>query len=183
MTRILLRSVLYGVALILLAGAPVWGQADQDEQRLESTGTAIDNEGASKKQDRAQALSKQFNVPASTVEDLRAKKQGWGEITIRLAMAQHLTKTDPQTYPTMNDALAKIDSMRSDNKGWGKISKDLGFKLGPVVRDAQHARQELARETRAERNDRVAKQDRVDRPDRPQRPERPERPNRPERVR
>ena len=183
MTRTLLRTILYGVAFVLLTGAPVWAQTDQDEERLQTTKADIDKDANAKKQNRVQTLSTQFNVSTDTVEDLRAKKQGWGEITVRLAMAQHLTKTDPQTYPTMNDALAKIDSMRSDNKGWGRISKDLGFKLGPVVRDAQHARQELAREARAERTDRLAKQDRVDRPDRPQRPERPERPNRPERVR
>jgi hypothetical protein len=180
MTRTFFRSILYGVALVLLAGTPVWAQADQDEERLQATHSGIDKEATSKNQNRAQALSTQFNVPASTVEDLRAKKQGWGEITIRLAMAQHLTKTDPNTYPTMNDALAKIDSMRSDNKGWGKIAKDLGFKLGPVIAEAQRARQELAREQRQTGTDRVAKQDRTDRP---QRPERPERPNRPEHVR
>jgi hypothetical protein len=183
MTRTFFRSILYSVALVFLASTPVWAQANQDEERLQATRADIDKDANSTKQNRVQALSTQFNVSTDTVEDLRAKKQGWGEITIRLAMAQHLTKTDAQTYPTMNDALAKIDSLRSENKGWGKISQDLGFKLGPVVRDAQQARQELAREARAERTDRVAKQDRVDRPDRPQRPERPERPNRPERVR
>lgn len=183
MTHTLLRSLLYGVVLVFLAGTPVLAQADQDEQRLQATRAQIDRDASAKQQNRVQALSTQFNVSTDTVEDLRAKKQGWGEITIRLAMAQHLTKTDPQTYPTMNDSLAKIDSLRSENKGWGKISQDLGFKLGPVVRDAQQARQDLAREARAERTDRVAKQDRVDRPDRPQRPERPERPNRPDRVR
>lgn len=168
-------------ALTLLLGTsmPAWAQAEADEGRLDATHKAIDKEATSKgSADRIQGLSRQFNVPPSQIEGMRAQKQGWGEITIQLAMAEHLTKTDAQAYPTMNEALAKIQTLRNDGAGWGKIAKDLGFKLGPVVRDAERARQDLAKETRTERAERLAKQERPERPDRPTRPERPERPER-----
>ncbi|WP_447972567.1 hypothetical protein [Nitrospira sp. Kam-Ns4a] len=177
----LLSAILGGLAFVLASHTSLWAQADQDEGRLQTTRAAIDSEAASKNSaNRVQALSQRFNVPASQIETMQGQKQGWGEITIQLAMAQHLTKTDPTTYPTMTDALTKIQSMRNENMGWGRIAKELGFKLGPVVADVQQARQQLvAGEVRQERTGQVARPERVERPDRPMRPERPERPERP----
>ena len=93
-------------------------------------------------------------------------------------MAKHLTQTDPKTYPTMTDALQKMDPLRADKESWGKIAKDLGFKLGPVVSAAEHTRNELVRELHQDRIQKVEKIERVERPDHPQRPEHPERPER-----
>ena len=110
-------------------------------------------------------------------------------------MAQHLTQTDAKTYPTMADALNKIESLRSQKMGWGKIAKDLGFKLGPVVSAAMHTRNELRKESRAERSsgspkpekagktERAARTEKVGRPEIAGRPERTARPERAERVR
>jgi hypothetical protein len=175
--------------LMMLAGAMAFGglvmpaalaQTDADEARLQTVAKSIDKDTANKADAlKVQTLAKQFNVPDTTVEDLRSKKQGWGNVTIELAMAQHLAQTDPKTYPTLNDALQKIAAMRTDKMGWGKIGKELGFKLGPVVSAAEHTRQDLFRDLRAERvqkAEKVEKQERVERPDRPQRPERPDRP-------
>lgn len=175
-TKKFVRAVFGGLALVFAATTPLWAQVDQDEGRLQATHATIDKDLAAKgSAAQVQALSKQFNIPPSQVESMRAQKQGWGEITIQLAMAQHLTQTDPKTYPTLNDALAKIQALRSENVGWGKIAKDLGFKLGPVVREAERARLDLAKGIRGERMEQVTKQERSERPERPIRPERPER--------
>ena len=93
-------------------------------------------------------------------------------------MAKPLTQTDPNTYPTMTDALQKMDTRRADKESWGKIANDLGFKLGPVVSAAEHTRQELVRELHQDRIQKVENVERVERPDHPQRPEHPERPER-----
>ncbi len=82
------------------------------------------------------------------MQNLRANKQGWGETTIELSMAQQLMQTDSSTYPTMTAALNKIETLRSQKMGWGKIANYFGFKLGPVVSAAQHVRNELRRESR-----------------------------------
>lgn len=178
-TKEFVRAVFGGLALVLAASTPLWAQADQDEVRLQTANVAIDKDAASKGSAiQVQTLSKQFNVPSSQIESMRTQKQGWGEITIQLAMAQHLTQTNPASYPTLNDALAKIQTLRSEQMGWGKIARDLGFKLGPVVRDAEQARQDLAKDLRAARTEQVTRQERSDRPDRPTRPERSERPER-----
>jgi hypothetical protein len=169
--------------LLLITGLPVWAQTG-DDATIEATAKAIDKETANKGQAlRMEALSRQFRLTPEEIQDMRAKKQGWGEVTIQLAMAQQLSQSNPTTYPTIQSALTKIESLRADKMGYGKIAKDLGFKLGPVVSDAKHVRNELAQELRAERAqkaDKVEKTERAERAERPARPERPERPARPE---
>jgi hypothetical protein len=94
-------------------------------------------------------------------------------------MSQHLSKTDPTTYPTLQSALAKIEAMRAEKMGYGNIAKELGFKLGPVVSDAKHLRNELVRQLHAERPQEAEKLEKAERPERPERPQRPEKPERP----
>jgi len=172
-------SSIIGISLlIVLPISIVLAQTDADQSRAEAVAKNIDKDTASKVSGtQVQVLSKEFNVTPKVVEDMRTK-QGWGGVTIELAMAQHLTQTDPKTYPTMADALQKMDTLRADKEGWGKIAKDLGFKLGPVVSAAEHTRVELTRDLHQDRVQRVEKIERVERPDHPQRPEHPERPER-----
>lgn len=189
-------TVLGGLFLVMALGVPVWARADADETQLETVKKDIDSSTtAPATGDKVQTLSTQFNVEPGVVENLRAKKQGWGETTIELAMAQRLTQTDAQTYPTMTEALNKIETLRSQKMGWGKIAKDLGFKLGPVVSAAMHTRNELRKESRVERSsgspkpekagktERAARTEKVGRPEIAGRPERTARPERAERVR
>ena len=180
------KPIMYGLCggllLAVLSSGPVRAQADPDEGRLETASKAIEKEAEAKgHQGQVQLLAKQFNVAPSLVEDLR-KKTGWGGVTIQLAMAQHLAQSDPTKYPSLPDALTKIESLRDEKMGWGKIAKDLGFKLGPVVSAAQQTRHELIRDLRAERPQKMEKVDRPEKIDRPERAERPERPQRPERA-
>ena len=189
-------TVLGGLFLVMALGVPVWARADADETQLETVKKEIDSSTtAPATGDKVQTLSTQFNVEPGVVENLRAKKQGWGETTIELAMAQRLTQTDATTYPTMAEALNKIETLRSQKMGWGKIAKDLGFKLGPVVSAAMHTRNELRKESRVERSsgspkpekagktERAARIEKVERPEIAGRPERAARPERAERAR
>lgn len=92
---------------------------------------------------QADLLARQFSVPPSVVEDLRGKRQGWGTIAIELAMAQHLCRLDPISYRTVSEALDQVRALRTDGKGWGAISRELGFKLGPIINEMRHVRQDL----------------------------------------
>ncbi len=182
------KAVLGGIILVLSLGVPVWVQADTDETQLETVRKEIDKDSTTGEADQAQSLAKQFNVAPEVVQDLRAKKQGWGETSIELAMAQHLAQTDATTYPTMTEALNKIETLRGQKMGWGKIANNLGFKLGPVVSAAQHVRNELRREAhpvnstapKIEKPEKAAA--RAEKPARPERVNRPEVPSRPERA-
>ncbi|HEX5645748.1 MAG TPA: hypothetical protein VFX56_02150 [Nitrospira sp.] len=166
-----------------------------------------EDESGRVKTSRAEALAKQFQVEPQVIENLRVSKQGWGEITIRLGLAQELTRTDPESYPTMTDALQKVGDLRAQKMGWGSIAQSLGFKLGPIMKEVRHARNEMRAETKKaaevespkpmkggerpvlERSDKGNRQDKADkieraekyeRPERAERPERPDRPDRPE---
>jgi multidrug efflux pump subunit AcrA (membrane-fusion protein) len=179
-----MRKTLFAIASIgflftLLTTAQVSAQAD--EATIEATAKAIDKDTANKGQSaKVDALARQFRLSPIEIQDLRAKKQGWGEVTIQLAMAQHLSQSNPTTYPTIQSALAKVEALRAEKMGYGNIAKELGFKLGPVVSDAKHVRNELVRDLRGERPQKAEKMERAERADRPTRPERPERPVRPE---
>lgn len=178
MRRWIVVLSIFSITLTVLPGDRAWAAADPDETRLAAAQQRIDRQGTPP---NAQALATEFGVPTTTVERLRAQKQGWGETTIELAMAQQLTKTNPTAYPTMDAALAKIEGMRTQKQGWGRIARDLGFKLGPVVSSVQRARHDMSPATRP-----GTKPETKARPERGMqnersgsRPERPERPGRP----
>ena len=187
----LTAALIGGIILVMGAGVPAWARTDADEARLITVQKEIDSSATAPGQTtQVQALATQFNVAPGVVQDLRARKQGWGETTIELAMAQRLAQTDPNAYPTLMDALTKIETLRAEKTGWGKIAKDLGFKLGPVVSAAQHARNELRRESQTTGSAKVspkpeeaAMSEKPARPDMGARPNRPERPERPMRAR
>jgi len=182
-----------GIASVVVVGT-IPGIAWADEERtLEQKATDMNKASTSPKQDvaRTQALAKQFNVPESRVADLRNKKMGWGEITISLAMAQHLATTS-KTPLTTDQALTQIEQLRSEKMGWGKIAKDLGFKLGPVVSAVdrgekatltadREAGERADHKAKAEQTEKTEHAEKAQRPERIERPERSERHERPER--
>ena len=191
------KSIVLFVSVMLVAG-PVQAQSQTDEVRMQTMQREADEDALKRGPNKhAELLAKQFQMPTSEIEKLRASRQGWGEVTIQLALADKLVKTDPTNYPNLNVALERIGSLRNDGKGWGNISKELGFKLGPVVSDVKHSLSDLRRDLRTDelKNGKVDKAsspdeikqearaehvDRVQRPERPERPQRPERPERPE---
>jgi hypothetical protein len=120
-----------------------------DEVMLRLTQQEMEEDAAGRTgKAHAEAMAKQFGVPAKMVEDLRGTKQGWGEIGIRLGVAQELMKSDPKMFRTMNDSLVRVGDLRSQGKGWGKIAQQLGFNLGPVVKEVQRVRQEMRAEAK-----------------------------------
>jgi len=188
-------ALLGSLFLIMALGFPIWARANSDETQLESIRKNIDHHtGSSTSTSKVQTLSAQFNVDSSVVEKLHATNHGWGETTIELAMARRLTLTDATNYPTMTEALNKIEALRSQKMGWGKIADNLGFKLGPVVSTASHARNELRKESNAgsasaalkpEKSAKAEKAtgtERLGHADIPGRPERLARPERAERI-
>ena len=184
MNGTLTTAVLGGLILLFSLSSPLWARTDADEAQLETVRKEIDRDSTKGEADKIQSLAKQFNVEPGVVESMHASKQGWGETTIELAMAQHLMQTDATTYPTMTAALDKIEALRGQKMGWGKIANYFGFKLGPVVSAAQHVRNELRATATpsAGKSGKPATATRVEKAGRPERVSRPERPVRPERA-
>ena len=196
MNKISLIILLCAMSAGLCVGSPALAQSDTDEARMQAMQREADNDVEKRGQQKhIELLSKQFQLPGSEIEKLRNGGQGWGEVTIRLALADKLTKTDPTNFPTLSTALERIGTLRNDGKGWGNISKELGFKLGPLVSDVRHSMNELRRDLHPDqltagngddrgdiqREARVERMERAQRPERPERLERQEKPERPER--
>jgi hypothetical protein len=177
--------VLGGVMSVMLVTAPGHAQ-DMDDTKLQTEAQRIDkDQAAGTDAQKTDSLAKQFNVPESTVQNLRSQGQGWGEVTIGLSMAQKLAATDSKTYPTIGDALTKVESLRASHEGWGKIAKDLGFKLGPVVSAAHHAHHEMVETVHPEKAEHGHMEKMEHHPEHPEHiehlehPEHPDRPERP----
>lgn len=192
-------GILMLVALLMPERGTAQVERASDEVKLQVSRQEIDEDAAGRPaQQRIDELAKKFNVEPAIVENLRNVKQGWGEITIRLALAQELTKVDPQKFPSMTEALQQVGELRAQKMGWGKIANELGFKLGPVVSEVQRTRDDFKSQAksrvlqerthlgkdkteRSETSQRIERPERAQRPERPERPQRPDRPDRPER--
>lgn len=118
---------------------------------------------------------------------MRNGTMGYGEIHNALALSQAYAaeRGIPAT-----EALDQILAQRASGMGWGRIARENGFKLGPVVSRVRSGNERIERAapqrvTRTERVERSARPERMEKParaERVERVERVERPERPERV-
>ena len=143
-------------------------------------------------------------------------KMGYGNVKIALSLAEASLANAGITDPTTAEIDAALNggtllmadgttvdlkgvlAERAAGEGWGEIAKNMGFKLGEVMRSpkavgkaAAHSNGKVAKvelaasrshaHDRAGKPDSVGKVNRPDRPDRPDRPTKPERPERPDR--
>jgi hypothetical protein len=190
---LLMSLVLTGV---LLAGPAVGQGVDtKGEKELTTVGQRIDKTGAGADAGRVttrivdewkgtkfqfDAGSQPRALTAQDVQDLRAKRLGFGEISILLALAAKQTSTNPKTVD-------QILALRESGEGWGKIARDLGYKnLGSVISSVKAADKGITRvaSEHGPHVDKVSSTDKPDKPDKiskPERIERVERPERPER--
>jgi hypothetical protein len=126
-------------------------QVEGEEARLRAIQKELDRElgtGATARVIEVQvtALAQAFQAPKTVIHQLLSQKRSWGEVTIRLAMAQYLWKTNQVVYAAVADAMHHVNRLRDAGLPWGQIAKGLGFKLGPVIRMIQYTREEVRAE-------------------------------------
>lgn len=104
------------------------------EPMLEKKATTINKLPTTPQRDaaRVQALATHYQVPEASITALRTQGRGWGEILISLAMAARLSGAS-KTRLTTEQALTKIEQVRTTTLGMRQIAKDLEFTLGEVV--------------------------------------------------
>ena len=113
-------------------------------------------------------------LTAQDVQDLRAKKLGYGEISTLLAL------TAKQSNSATAKSVSEILAMRQSGEGWGKLARDLGYKnLGSVVKSVKATDKDVTK-VAMERSDKPDKSGKMDKPDRLEKPDKPEKPDRPE---
>lgn len=121
----------------------------------------------------AETIARQFGVPEKVVSGLRARRMGYGEVTIALALSQQLMRREKGLSQTQ--AIDKVVALRKSGMGWGVVARDLGLKLGDVVSevkkaDAQVARHDTTKIAKAEKPARPEKPGKLEKMDRPEKP-------------
>ncbi len=176
---------------MLLAGPSAAQDVDtKGEKELTTVGQKIDKTGAGADAGRVttrivdQWKGTQFKfdntsapreLTAQDVQDLRAKRLGFGEISILLALAAKQSSTNPKTVD-------QILAMRESGEGWGKLARELGYKnLGSVISSVKATDKGVTR-VASERSPHVDKVSGTDKPDKPEKMSKPEKPERVERV-
>lgn len=145
--------LLVGVSIMLGTG-PVAAQLlppASDDVKIQVTQQEMDEDAAGRNPaSYAEAMARQFHVEKDVVEQLRQAKVGWGEIGIRLAFAQELTKQDAKRFPSVGVALSKVSELRGNRTKWGPMANEFGIDLGQVVIQAQQGRQQMRAEAKKE---------------------------------
>ena len=95
----------------------------------------------------AEKIKKDFKVDDARLNGLRDKQLKDGEMAIALALAEGL----PGGITDEN--VQKVVAMRQGPPvaGWGKVAKELGVKLGPVLSKAKKTAAEARRNAKAEK--------------------------------
>ena len=194
--RIALHALPLILTAVLIAGQAFAQEVDaKGEKELTAVGQKIDKTGAAADSGRVttrivdewkgtkfrfDANGAPRELTAQDVQDLRAKRLGFGEISILLALTAKQTGSTPKS---VNEILA----MRQKGEGWGKLARDLGYRnLGSVIASVKATDKGLAKvgTERAQQPEKAAgvdKPGKMDKPDKPERIQRVERPERPER--
>ena len=145
--------VLLSAAILLFAGFVLAAESEKD---LRNAGQKIDQAAASPQgaEQVTQRLAETYNVPPSTIRDLKAQKLGYGEISILLALSKATGKST-----------SELLQRHKAGEGWGKIAKDEGVKLGPIISSVHRARPDFEEGgPRARGREEVGPRERPERP-------------------
>ena len=145
------RQLMFAGLFLCLTWIPVFAQEKSvEEVKLAASAGELDKSAADLKGQRRvkHKIEDQFGVNGARVLGMRYKALGYGEISIILGLAQEL-------HGGLKDEnLYKIVALRQGPPvaGWGKIAKDLGLKLGPVVKKVQNIVAEVRKSERASKS-------------------------------
>jgi hypothetical protein len=123
-------------------------QPKTDEASLQTLQDALDREMSGQVSEwitlaQVETVAREFRVSPSLVQELQGSRQLWGEVAIELAMAQTLSKTNKRWYPTVPEALKRVQYLRGQSRTWGSLAKELGIPLAPVRRAVHSTLKEL----------------------------------------
>ena len=179
-----LTCLMIGLAFVAGSRAAADDRPSRDEQKLESTAADLDKDASEPAGEKRveEKLEARFHVGDKRIDALRARKLGYGEIAIVLALAQKLPGG-------INDAnVSKIMAERQGPPvmGWGRIAQKEKVSLGKVLSDVHRTDESLReRDHDRGRGERADKEhgEKAERPERAERLEHQERMERPENPR
>ena len=141
--QLLCAGLILGAALIPAAAQ----ERSAEEKKLEAVSGELDKKYSEGQQRVTDKIAAEFGVDSGLVLGLGYKKMGYGEIAIALSLAQGLHST------IRDEDLRKIVALRQGPPvmGWGKIAKELGLKLGPVLSRVKKVAAEVRRDEKADK--------------------------------
>lgn len=141
--QLLFAGLLLGAALIPAAAQ----ERSAEERKLEAVSGELDKKYSEGRQRVTDKIAAEFGVDSGLVLGLGYKKLGYGEIAIVLSLAQGLHST------IRDEDLRRIVALRQGPPvmGWGKIAKELGLKLGPVLSRVRKVAAEVRRDEKADK--------------------------------
>jgi hypothetical protein len=152
-----------------------------EQKRLDSDSARVMAATPDGRRRVTETIARQFRVADKVVDELRARKMGYGEASITLALSQQLMKTGL----TQPQAIDKVVGMRKSGMGWGVVARDLGLKLGRVISDVKRADTQLVKldAVNAAKTEKVEKVAKAEKPGKPEKIERPTKPEKADKAR
>jgi hypothetical protein len=114
-----------------------------EQKQLDTNGARVMAATPDGRRRVAETIAKQFNVPDKLVNELRARKMGYGDVTVTLALSQQLMKREKTL--SQQQAVDRIVGLRKSSQNWGVIARELGLKLGDAVSDVKKMDKQLAK--------------------------------------
>jgi hypothetical protein len=140
--------------LVMLAGFFLYAAAGRtfaqgkagEEQKVQTAARELNEKHPEGQQLVADRIKAEFKVDEALMLGLHFRKMSNGEIAIALGLAQEMRRgiTDKNLHEvvSMHDAAPEA--------GWGKVAKDLGVKLGPVIGKLKKIAAEVRRQEKAD---------------------------------
>jgi len=143
-------SWVVGMLLVAIGlSGSVFADTNEEAQLYDAQAKIDQHAAAWSTNDHIDTLAKHFKVPATTVQALSTHNQGWGAVTVELAMARQYSMLHSQESPLMTDSLKRVESLRAEGKTWGQIAQKLAFGLGPVIQEAKNTGEGLRQDDQA----------------------------------
>ena len=114
-----------------------------EQKRLDADGARVFAASPDGRRRVPETIAKQFGVSDKVVNDLRARRMTYGEVTVALAISQQLMKRDKGLG--QQRALDRVLALRKPGQGWGVVARDLGAKIDEVVGEVKRTDKELAK--------------------------------------
>jgi hypothetical protein len=114
-----------------------------EQKQLDTDGARVMAASPDGRRRVAETIGKQFGVPEKVVNDVRARKLSYSDVTIALALSQQLTKREKGL--TRPQAIDRIVTLRKSGQSWGVAARDLGLRLGDVIGEVKKTDKQLAK--------------------------------------
>ena len=133
-----------GFCLMLVQAEAQFVPRASDEIKLMVAKQEFDEDAAGRPEvEQVDLLARQFKITPQSVRSLRGVKESWGEVILRLVLAEQLQKEQPKVYGTLEEAVRPISDLRVARRSWREVAAELHLDLGPVTKEAHRIRQEL----------------------------------------